>query len=336
MKRPMFIIFTDKDGTINLKDKQLNNIFNLITTMGGMIVPVTGRTVGDIEEDFKKEKIRIPEFIIGDNGAVIYSTTKNELLMKKKLDLEKVKLILDNFMMNGGNEEFIRYTDGLNIYSTKQKEVKRYYAKNKRIILCDDICQQIQQTEDITKITLAGSLEHMQQCAEFAKSLGYWTDMDITKFPNKQYQNYRLDIAQKNINKGAAVEAMAKKLNPRYGYVCLGNGFNDLSMFEMAIDNGMIAAIMKNSSPELIQKIKTYSQDKKGRVMKIPNDKDLANRYILRMAKIFQTYIKTEERKRRQRKERLLDVPRVEVNERNTRNRNMASSDSFRRGDRYH
>ncbi len=51
MKRPLFIIFTDKDGTINVKDKQLNHIFHLITTMGGMIVPITGRTVGDIEDD---------------------------------------------------------------------------------------------------------------------------------------------------------------------------------------------------------------------------------------------------------------------------------------------
>lgn len=333
MKRPLFIIFTDKDGTINLKDKQLNNIFDLITTMGGMIVPVTGRTIGDIEEEFKKQKIRMPKFIIGDNGAVIYSTSEHEFLLKKQLDSEKVKLILENFMMNGGNREFIRYTDGLNIYATKQKEIKKYYARNKRIVLCDDICQKIQQTKDITKITLAGSLKHMQQSAEFANSLGYWTDRDTTEFPNEQYENYRLDIAQKNINKGAAVEIMAERLKPKYGYVCLGNGFNDLSMFEMAIDNGMIAAVMKNSSPELIQRIKGYSQNKKGRVTLIPNDKDLANRYILRMAKIFQTHIKTEERKRRQ-EERLPHVPRVTVDERKMRT--IANKDSFKRGDRYH
>ena len=27
LKRPAFIIFTDKDGTMNLQDKNLNNIF---------------------------------------------------------------------------------------------------------------------------------------------------------------------------------------------------------------------------------------------------------------------------------------------------------------------
>lgn len=333
MKRPLFIIFTDKDGTINVKDKQLNHIFHLITTMGGMIVPITGRTVGDIEDDLKKQDIR-PEFIIGDNGAVIYSTRKHEFLMKKQLDKERVTLIVKDFVDKGGNQEFIRYTDGLNIYAAKQGEVKKYYKKNKRIILCDDICQQVQETEDITKITLAGSLENIKQSAEFAKSLGYWTDRDVTEFPVKHYQNYRLDIAQKDINKGQAVKRMAKILNPTYGYVCLGNGFNDLSMFKTAIDDGMIAAIMKNSSPELIQEIKTYSQSKKGRVMLIPKDKDLANKYILKMAKLFETHIKTQERKRRQREGRLPNVPRLKVN--GGKPTKVEDNDFFKRENRYH
>ncbi len=73
MKRPQFIIFTDKDYTINLEDKKLNQIFHLVATIGGMVIPVTGRTVGDIEENIKEKKIRMPEILVGDNGANIYS-----------------------------------------------------------------------------------------------------------------------------------------------------------------------------------------------------------------------------------------------------------------------
>ena len=37
LKRPAFIIFTDKDGTMNLQDKNLNNIFRLVHAMNGMM-----------------------------------------------------------------------------------------------------------------------------------------------------------------------------------------------------------------------------------------------------------------------------------------------------------
>lgn len=72
IKRPKFIIFTDKDGTLNFEDKQLNHIFCLVMKMGGLVIPITGRTIGDIKSDFVQRKIKVPEIIIGDNGANIY------------------------------------------------------------------------------------------------------------------------------------------------------------------------------------------------------------------------------------------------------------------------
>lgn len=299
IKKPQFIIFTDKDGTLNLEDKQLNHILNLITTMGGMVVPVTGRTVGDIEESMREQKIKVPEIIVGDNGANIYSTSNHAFLIKKLLDHEKVMNIIDEFLKNGGNPDYIRYTDGANIFTAEKKEVKRYYRKSKTAKSYEDIYQAIQQAEDITKVTLAGPKEQIQQMAEFVKGLDFWTDMDITKFPSEEYQNYRLDIAQRNINKGEAVRLMVEQLKPRYGYLCVGNGYNDVSMFKAAIDDGMIAAIMNNSSLELKEEMAEYSRGRrKGKVMVIPKDKDLANQYILKMAKMFQERMKTEERER--------------------------------------
>lgn len=314
IKRPQFIIFTDKDGTLNLEDKQLNHILNLITTMGGMVVPVTGRTVGDIEESMREQKIKVPEIIVGDNGANIYSTSNHAFLIKKLLNHEKVMNIVDEFLRNGGNLDYIRYTDGTNIFTAKQKEVKEYYRKSKTAKSYDDIYQAIQQADDITKVTLAGPKEQIEKTAEFVKKMDFWTDMDKTRFPKEEYQNYRLDIAQRNINKGEAVKLMVAQLKPRYGYLCVGNGYNDVSMFKAAMDDGMIAAIMNNSSPELREEMVEYSRSrKKGKVMVIPKDKDLANQYILKMAKMFQERIKAQETKRIQEGRRLPNVPRVEV-----------------------
>lgn len=314
MKSLQFIMGVDKDGTLNLEDKQLNDIFCLVEKMGGRVIPITGRTVGDIEETLKEKNIKMPQLIAGDNGAVVYSPREQAFLIKKQLEHDKVIKIIENFLENGGNPDLIRYTNGENIFTSRQKDVINYYKKKETVKSYDDICKAIQETEDITKITLAGTEEQMKQSAEFASKLDYWTDMDVTKFPKKQDQNYRLDIAQKNINKGAAIRAIVEELKPKYGYICIGNGYNDISMFKAAIEDNMIAAIMGNAPFELIQEMIKYQKEmKKGKVMIVPKDKDLANQYILKMAKIFQARIKEDEKKFLSNRRRLPNVPRVEV-----------------------
>ena len=299
-KRPKFIIFTDKDGTLNLDDENLNSIFTLVTSMGGMVIPITGRTVGDIQGELKRQKIKIPEIIIGDNGAAIYSTKADQFLVKRVLEHDKVMKIVDEFIKDGGQRDFIRYTNGGTIYAQDCEAVRHYYRNNRAVVFCQDIYESISESESISKITLAGSNEQMLKAAECANGLDFWTDQDKTKFPAKEYNNQRLDVAQKNINKGEAVRATVASLNPQYGYMCVGNGNNDIAMFRRAIDDGMIVAIMGDASPELISQIREYSlQNKRGRVITIPKERDLANRYILKFAKMFQGYMKKEERSQR-------------------------------------
>lgn len=314
IKRPKFIIFTDKDGTLNFEDKQLNHIFCLISNMGGLVIPITGRTIGDIRSDFVQRKIKVPEIIIGDNGANIYHEKSGRFVLQKVLEHEKVLAIVNYFIANGGNVEFIRYTNGGDIFASKDKEVKDYYKKSKAIKLYRDIYGGLQKTQDITKLTLAGSQEMMQKTSKFARELDFWTDMDVTKFPKGNYHNYRLDVAQKDINKGEAVKWITARLEPEYGYMCVGNGFNDMSMFQVAIDDGMRVGVMKNSPIGLIEEVRQYARDKnKGKVSEVPFGRDLANKYILKMAKCFQTYMKTQERKSKISK-RLPHVKRIKVN----------------------
>lgn len=316
IKRPKFIIFTDKDGTLDLDDTQLNNIFELIKQMNGAVIPITGRTVGDIQEDLKNKKLKMPEIIVGDNGANIYSPVMKEFLIRKTLEHEKVVKIVDEFVKKGGNADFIRYTDGSKIFASNSEDVREYYKDSTIVKYCDDILQNIEESENINKVTLAGNEELIEGIAQYVEDLEFWTDMDKTKFPRKDCFNFRLDISQKNINKGEAIRGIIEQLRPRYGYMSVGNGNNDIAMFERTIDDDMVVAIMGDSSPELIDRIKKYSTErKKGRVMVIPKDKNLANNYILKMAKIFEMKIKSEEKEGfdDKKKKRLPNLQRIDI-----------------------
>lgn len=333
IKRPKFILFLDKDGTTDLEDKNLNNIFHLVTKMEGMVIFVTGRTVGDIKEELKSKKVEVPPIIAGDNGAVICYTKTNETFKQKELGHEKVMEIINSFICNGGNKDYIRFTNGMEIFASKDKDVKKYYRKNKTVNFCDDVCSAVQGEKHITKLVLSGSKDLMDKSKDFINGLDYWTDMDVTAFPKKECQNYRLDIAQKDINKGDAVREIVKMLDPQYGYMCVGNGFNDMSMFKVAIDDGMRVAIMKQSSQGLFEELKQYAKGKKGRVELVPCDKNLANKYILKKAKCFQTYIRTKERNAK-RNNRLPNVPRVKVNGVYDKNMSFGSNWKMRNRDR--
>ncbi len=265
LKRPAFIIFTDKDGTMNLQDKNLNTVFKLVHAMNGMMIPTTGRTVGDIQEDLKGNKLINPVLLIGDNGGSIFFTKSKEFVYKQTLDSEKVKTVISHFAELGGNPEMIRLTDGESIYAINNPEVQQYYKKKHTVKYGKDIDSLLDMMPETTKITLAGTKPQMQEMAAYVDNLNFWSDIGATKFPNASYQHYRLDIADRNINKGNAVKLIYSTLKPSFGYMCIGNGENDLSMFKQAIDDGMLIGVMEDSPSSVIEEMKSYVASKKKR-----------------------------------------------------------------------
>ena len=265
LKRPAFIIFTDKDGTMNLQDKNLNNIFRLVHAMNGMIIPTTGRTVGDIQEDLKGNKLINPALLIGDNGGSIFFTKSKEFVHKQTLDSEKVKNVISHFTELGGNPEMIRLTDGESIYAINNPEVQQYYRKKHTVKYGKDIDSLLTMIPEITKITLAGSKVQMKDMSNYVEDLNFWSDMGATKFPKASYQHYRLDVADRNINKGNAVKFINSTLKPPFGYMCIGNGENDISMFKQAINDGMLIGVMEDSPQSVIEEMKTYVSLKRKR-----------------------------------------------------------------------
>lgn len=94
--------------------------------------------------------------------------------------------------------------------------------------------------------------------ATYVEDLNFWSDMGATKFPKASYQHYRLDIADRNISKGNAVKLINSILKPPFGYMCIGNGENDISMFKQAIDDSMLIGIMEDSPQSVIEEMKNY------------------------------------------------------------------------------
>lgn len=185
--------------------------------------------------------------------------------MKKSLDPQKVRQVITNFIETARNPQMIRLTDGEFIYAVNHPDVHEYYRKNPTVKYGEDVTNLLEMMSEITKITLAGSKIEMENMANYVKDLNFWSDMGATKFPNASYEHYRLDVADKNINKGNAVKLMVSILQPTFGYMCIGNGENDIPMFKQAIDDNMMIGIMEDSPQAVKDEMKAYVASKKKR-----------------------------------------------------------------------
>lgn len=292
-KNEIIVLFTDKDGTLNLNDESLNKILMLTRKKGGLVIPVTGRTVGDIKEEWEAKKLPLPPIIIGDNGAVIYDTKKKKFIKKCELKKDKISQIIEKFIEIEGRTDLIRYTDGEKVYASKSEKVENYYESSGKVKFISNIENEVQKGKEVTKITLAGTKEQMEEMAKFIKeeNLECWTDIGETKFPAKSSEdkNYRLDIVSKEVSKGKAVDEVIRIIKP-IKYMCFGNGNNDISMFKQAIDDGMYVAVVKGTDEanKIIDEIKSYARKlKRGKVVCISSNPNYANRAIERYANLF-------------------------------------------------
>lgn len=262
----------DLDGTLDLTDTRLSAEILKLSRNGMAFVTATGRTNSYVRETCRKYGIMPPRFIIADNGGTIYDNVDRKYIIRTTLHPDKRKRIIEEFIRLGGITSEVRYTDGDNVYASKDGNVKKYYEDESIIEYRDAeelIGEILDENTDITKVTLAGNKKLMKDIMKFIKQEGIecWTDIGATKFPNKKRQNHRLDITDGETSKGEATSFLSDYTGIR-DFTCIGNGPNDFSMFKYALDNDMPIIVVRNyengeltkESEEVIGKIQEYAK----------------------------------------------------------------------------
>lgn len=252
MSKYSHMIVSDKDGTL-LINKSVNNILAYAGKHNCLFVMASGRTIADTNEIFKKAGVGIPHFTIGDNGAIVYDNKSHKTIQRFNLKDDVIYKIIEKYFELGGKPQDLRYTNGENIFALNNPLNHNYYKNTSTI----EYLNNISNIEDITKITLAGSKELMQNMADFATQLDCTSDIGQTGFPSKLFNYYRLDVQDKNATKGNAVTSLANHLGIK-NFSCFGNGWNDLSMFKTALSSGNNAFVMSNAPQDLLIELHNY------------------------------------------------------------------------------
>lgn len=257
------MVAIDLDGTLLNDKKQISKrnaemIKKIHKEKGVCFVIATGRDINFVEKVIGEVRNTVNQYVIASNGAIMKDNIKDEYMLKNYIDETEVLKIIDVHREKHLEGLFQtidkKIAEEQNIAkrnpdSKLVKDLKKYYQENK--------------ISNTTSITLCGSeknLEKMKQEINCKFNGLETTDICYFLFDRGEeiFETKYIDVMKKGSSKANAIKILADYLCiDKEEIVVIGDGANDLSMFEVA---GYKVA-MENGNEELKKKADYITTD---------------------------------------------------------------------------
>lgn len=224
------ILFSDIDGTI-LEDNQAISIKDQqaiarLRKSGHYFAFCTGR---NLQEAKAISHLFEYDYMVLNNGAMIVDKD-DHVMLRKQIKNKDAKAILA-YCINKYPHLFYTFYDGTHTYGYYDRE-KTYLFQNGEFIKIDDNFEDLlEKMEDDFDIFCAnhpdGKLDEI---------------MEIQKYIDDHYEGIHgtlnrifLDVTVDHCSKGTGLETLSHLLDEEIETYCIGDSYNDLSMFEKAM-----------------------------------------------------------------------------------------------------
>lgn len=257
------MVLIDLDGTLLDDKKQVSKrnadiIQKIHKEKGVYFVIATGKNLNDITQVIEAIGNPINQYIIASNGALIKDNIKNDYILKNYLQKEEVLDLIDIYKKQ--NLRGIIHTYN---YQITDEAVEA--RNNKHIKLVQNLKKYYQENDMKTTsmLTLCGKEENLQKTRKRIKEK--FDKIETTNICDfmidigtEIYSTKYIDIMRKNATKANAIKILADYLQiNKDEIVVMGDGANDISMFEMS---GYKVA-MGNANQNLKEKADYITED---------------------------------------------------------------------------
>lgn len=299
-----YIVFSDKDGTLDLETEEgCKTLDEAIAIMeeqnNGLFVITTARPAGEIEKILQDKGVRIPKYIIGDNGF-IYDTQNQTYLTEERLPKNEMLTLIHDMVQSGkSNKDDIEFSTGDVVvlqdcpYTAKSKEYERKLGTR---IFSFDVIESLENTDkEILSLSFrVSSLQAIEQIRNYIEENHLSVQLNYQSLDD---DNFSVDLAPKGIHKATSVLRLSqlaivgdkKREDIRGNFTCIGDGTNDITMLTATFSHGQSAVIADKDSTEskelaasLKKAIKPYENYATGNIVALDGN---ANDYILQLAK---------------------------------------------------
>lgn len=227
------IFFTDLDGTLLTKEKQITpatmDALKKWTACGNKLVLCSGRAIDSVRDVKKSLNLNFPGmYLIGCNGGEIYDCEDYHAISRTPLTMEQTKLVMDTARKL--HIHCHTYTD-THIISPSDNEELQYYRRaiHTPVIINKDVLSVLDQPPCKC---IAIDLYDKSRLEHFRQTLEPLVKGELTLlYSNDRY----LEIFPSCSGKGTAVKILCEYLHiPLTHALAAGDECNDISMLQAA------------------------------------------------------------------------------------------------------
>jgi Cof subfamily protein (haloacid dehalogenase superfamily) len=240
------LIVTDMDGTLLNEEHEISEenkrALKVVSDKGIKVAIATGRIYESTIKYARELGVKTP--IICCNGALIKEEDGN-IIYESKIEYDLCTTIIDTLEKH--NIYYQCFTDDTIFTPYINEWLRKYQMQddlNIKIIESDNIKSSIKDSNILKFLIIENDLELLYKLENELKSIN---DIELTKsfFDN-------IEIMKKGVNKGSAVESLAKYLGvDKSEVITFGDNHNDLAMITyagMGVAMGNAEDIIKENS----------------------------------------------------------------------------------------
>ena len=255
------MIFLDLDGTVlndckKISQENINLIRRACEEKGIICVFATGRPLEYVDEICSSYDGFLTNYIIASNGAIIRDNKNNEVIYKAPITNTQI-LNLKNIFLEENADYMIVYTDKQQIL----REARTAEALKDSSIIVNKKDSELKHIEDTIKnnpnlssllCMIGGETSVLENIISRLQEIKGLETPGIGNYSHKtktySFESKFIDVMKKGCSKKNAIYYLADKLKiKKEEIIVMGDGSNDLSMFECA---GLKIA-MENANEEL-------------------------------------------------------------------------------------
>ena len=242
------MICLDLDGTLlndckEISQENINFIRKACKEKEIICVFATGRPLEYVDEICNLYDSYLSNYIIASNGAIIRDNKNNEVIYKAPLTNTQI-LNLKNIFLEENADYMIVYTDKQQVL----REARNTKALKDSAIIVNKKDSELKHIEDTIKnnpnlsgllCMIGGDTSALENIISRLKEIGEIETPGIGNYSHKTktyaFESKFIDVMKKGCSKKNAIYFLADKLKiKKEEIIVMGDGSNDLSMFECA------------------------------------------------------------------------------------------------------
>lgn len=233
------MMFVDLDGTLLNDSKKVSKedteaIKKAYTEKGIITVITTGRPEYYVQEIYESNTSIFADYIIACNGAIIKNQKTNDYLKNSSFSNEDIKNLEKIFITKKGNYLIMDSAKKSMLQKAECFDVKNIGISNSK----NDINQN-NIKDDIVSCTIGAELKALEEIRNDILELQTLEPTPICNYlyeeNGKVFTSKYIDVIKAGCTKKNAIQILAEKFHIKQEeIIVIGDGGNDISMFEMA------------------------------------------------------------------------------------------------------